>query len=113
MNKQRRKEIKALTPDIAKLDELAGDIRVALNAFAEASAEIIEEIERIKDAEQEYIDNLPENLQQSERAQDAEQAVSDLGEAMDLLDVSNIDWDTFDADDLLGKLDEAAGPQED
>ena len=62
MNNQRRKEIQAV------LDELA-----ALRS----------RVEDLQSEEQDYFDNMPENLQQSERGEKAEQAASRLEDAFD------------------------------
>ena len=42
-------------------------------------------LDNIKDEEQDYYDNIPENLQYSQRAEDSEEAISNLEEALDLL----------------------------
>ena len=60
MNKQRRKDIDALI---------------------QALEEIREQIQFVLEEEQEYLDNIPENLQNSERYETAETAVSELEEA--------------------------------
>jgi len=65
MNNQRRKEIKAV------LDELA-----ALRS----------RVEDLQNEEQDYFDNMPENLQQSERGEKAEQAASRLEDALTAFD---------------------------
>lgn len=65
MNKQRRK---LLQEQLDKLEEIR------------------EQIEFLKDEEQEYVDNMPDNLQGSERHESAEAMVSNLEEA-----VSNIE----------------------
>lgn len=65
MNNQRRKEIQAV------LDELA-----ALRS----------RVEDLQNGEQDYFDNMPENLQQSERGEKAEQAASRLEDALTAFD---------------------------
>lgn len=64
MNKSRRAEIDALNEQIAALIETA---------------------ETIRDDEQEYLDNIPENLLGSVRYDNAESAVDALDEAIDAL----------------------------
>lgn len=44
------------------------------------------ELQSILEEEQEYFDNIPENLQESERAQQSEKAISNLEEAISLLE---------------------------
>lgn len=65
MNKLRRKEI----------DKIINSLR-----------ELSSSIEFIKDEEQDYMDNMPENLMESERYYVAEEAVESLDSAYDLLD---------------------------
>jgi len=60
MNKYRRKDIEDL---IKKLESIQ------------------EEIKTITDEEQEYYDNIPENLQMSEKAENSQNAISDLEDA--------------------------------
>ena len=60
MNKARRKAIEEIEVQLYSLAERIGEIRVV---------------------EQDYIDNMPENLQSSERAKVAEIAVGSLDEA--------------------------------
>lgn len=107
MNNQRRKAIKALYPDVEALGPLAEAVKDAIEKFNAAAEDVAASIDGIKEEEQEYIDNLPENLQQSEKAQNAEQAVSDLEEAIGMFD--GVDFESFDKDDVIGKLDEVAG----
>jgi hypothetical protein len=40
----------------------------------------------VQEEEQEYLDNMPENLRYSERGEIAENAIDSLGEAIDYLD---------------------------
>ncbi len=65
MNKKRRKEIREL---INELEELK------------------EKIEIVLEEEQDYYDNMPENLQGSERGEIAESAISELEESLDNID---------------------------
>lgn len=65
MNKERRKEIEAL---IDELDDLKA------------------RIESVQSDEQDYFDNMPENLQSSERGEMAEEAIGNLDSALDSLD---------------------------
>lgn len=60
MNKQRRKDI---------------------DTIIQALEEIREQIQFVLEEEQEYLDNIPENLQNSERYETAETAVQELEEA--------------------------------
>lgn len=49
-------------------------------------SDISEELETIRDEEQEYIDNIPENLQSSERYEKAENALDNLDSAWNSID---------------------------
>ena len=60
MNKYRRKEIEDL---IKKLESIKEEIKIII------------------DEEQEYYDNIPENLQMSEKAENSQNAISDLEDA--------------------------------
>jgi 5,10-methenyltetrahydromethanopterin hydrogenase len=62
MNKQRRKEIERIIN--------------GLISWQDAIEEVLSE-------EQDYLDNMPENLQSSEKAEIAENAISNLEEALD------------------------------
>lgn len=117
MNNERRKAIKAIFDQIepAKnkatgetLSELADAIQQAIAAFNSAKADVKSSLEEIRDAEQEYLDNMPENMQQGEKFDIGTQAVSDLDEAIDMLEDTE-DFEGFDKDDIIGKLDEVAG----
>lgn len=61
MNNTRRKELQAI---IDKLEDLKGDL------------------ELLQEEEEEYRDNMPENLQGSERYEMAEEAISNIEEAV-------------------------------
>ena len=72
MNKARRKELMNLR---ARIEELQSEISY-----------IQETLCGLRDEEQEYVDNMPENLQGSERMEKAEEAVSNLEEAYTTLE---------------------------
>lgn len=55
--------------------------RAAIRAIAAKLKQLSEEIESIRDDEQDYFDNMPENLQGSERGEIAENAIDALDEA--------------------------------
>lgn len=64
MNKQRRTRIQEVVDQIGILRQ---------------------KLEELRDEEQDYMDNIPENLQQSDRHYAAEEAVSNLESAIDSL----------------------------
>ena len=59
--------------------------RKALEKIAETLNELYEELESLRDEEQDYMDNMPENLQGSERYEAAENAVGYMDDALDRL----------------------------
>ena len=80
MNKTRRKEL-------LEIIKLLSEVQDKDDLYA-----VINELESIKDDEQDYYDNIPENLQSSQRAEDSEAAIENLDEALDMLnDVYNMD----------------------
>ena len=75
MNKQRRKAIESAT----------GKIR-----------DLLAELETLRDEEEEeYRDNIPENLQGSERYEKADECVDELTEAIDTIESSLDDIDNI------------------
>ena len=88
MNKERRAAMSKLH---AELDELMGKV-----------GDIRDQIDTIKDEEQEYFDAMHENLQGGERGQAAEAAVDLLQTVYDSLDNA-----TTEISDAMSSLDEA------
>lgn len=60
--------------------------RKKLNTILEQLVEIHAALEKVKDEEQEYFDNIPENFQSSERYEKAENAVAALDDALSMFD---------------------------
>ena len=79
MNKQRRTEINAL-------GKLLLDVEGQLTAIREAA-------ESLRDEEQDYLDNMPENFQEGEKGQAAEEVISWMDEVVSALE--DIDIDTM------------------
>lgn len=67
--------------------------RKNLEEIASRIAELKEELEVLQSEEEDYRDNMPENLQGSERYERADAACDSLSEAVDYLDsaISNIE----------------------
>ena len=59
--------------------------RKELNQAVELLEEAQSIIESCRDEEQEYMDNMPENLQESEKYCAAEEAVNNMDEAYDVI----------------------------
>jgi hypothetical protein len=76
MNNQRRKDIQKLIVKLEDLEALKNEIQ--------------ETLEGIRDEEQEYYDNMPENLQGSDRGYAAEEAANNLTEALGRLEELDI-----------------------
>lgn len=72
MNKNRRKE---LMEWVRRAEE-----------WAAQGAELKDELENICSDEQDYFDNIPENLQGGQRAMDSEEAIDKMNEAIDSMD---------------------------
>lgn len=89
MNKARRKDIAKL---IDKIQSLQGDMEL-----------LLEELESIRDEEQEAFDNIPENMYGSERYEKAEMAVENLESAFDAFEEAK-----YAMDDIMSYLEEAA-----
>lgn len=79
MNIERRREIAKIADRITELNDLRDQIK--------------DDLETIRDEEQEYFDNMPESFQNADRGQLAQQAVNSLDEAIGLLD--DIDTDSM------------------
>lgn len=94
MNNERRKTINEICFEL-------GNINIDWG-FHDIKAKI----ESVKDEEEEYFDNMPENLQRSERGEASEQAKDELTEAIDKLD------ELIDAipllDEVMSHLDSAS-----
>lgn len=74
MNNERRKEIDRL---MERVNSLLADL-----------SEIKDSIESVRDEEQGYLDNMPENMADSERAEKSQAAIDALDEALSSLDDS-------------------------
>ena len=79
MNNQRRRQIREI---IQKITVLLCEVE-----------DVIEEIEAVESDEEEYRDNIPENLVNSERYERAEAAVDALSNARDSLESSRDSMD--------------------
>lgn len=79
MNNQRRKQLADLIGQLKALEPAVANLREALDA-------IKDNLETLKDEEQEAYDNLPESLRESERGEKAQYSVDKLDEAFNALD---------------------------
>lgn len=60
--------------------------RKQINDLKDRLQECLEDLEILRDEEQEYFDNMPEGLQNSERGMAAESAASNLSDACESLE---------------------------
>ena len=101
MNKARRKELSNIIRGLNTVQD-KDDLYSWINT-----------LDNIRDDEQDYYDNIPENLQYSQRAEDSEQAIEYLDEALDFLN-EVYDEDEFDKNNELiqqaiDKIEDAKG----
>ncbi len=99
MNKARRKELSEVIKGLGVIQD------------KDDLYSIINDLDNIKSDEEDYYDNIPENLQYSQKAEDSEQAIDNLEEALNLLN-EVYDEDEFDKDseliqEAIGKIEEA------
>lgn len=98
MNKSRRNELSKIIRRLNTMQDKEG------------LYDLIDELDTLKDEEQDYYNNIPENLQNSQRAQDSEQAIDNLEEALDLLNevynANEIDDDLIQQ--AIDKIEEAS-----
>lgn len=74
MNKERRQKIKAVIDKIGSIQQMI--------------IEISEELEQIRDDEQEAFDNMPEGIQESARGEKMQNAIEIIEDVMSELDLS-------------------------
>lgn len=77
MNKDRRNTINAL---YARLNTVQENLKLP-DGLLDELADIIQEIENVKDEEAEALSNLPESLQEGERGQAMQEAIDALEDA--------------------------------
>ena len=94
MNNKRRKEIAKL---IERIETIVDDAKTKLEA-------VKDDIDYLRDEEENAFDALPEGIQDSERGDEMQEAIENLSNACDTVDelIENID-----IDDLTSYLDEA------
>lgn len=113
MNNQRRKQIREIEARIEKDFKPSFEkLRAMLLDFETELTDLNSDIEGIKDEEQDYLDNLPENLRGGDKASASEEAVNALEEVInsisEALEQFGNDID-LDLDDCITKLNEARG----
>lgn len=86
MNKERRKQLQEAIEKINSMSDILEEIKSI--------------IESCRYDEEEYRDNMPENLQGSEKYEKAENAIGSLDEAYDALD-------DIDVDEIISSIEEA------
>lgn len=107
MNKERRKELNKLATALRELHDKVQDFSVMIDSEEKLVGDVLEDyktdINDIRDAEQEYYDNMPEGLQNGEKGEAASNAVSELEGAAESLEEA-----VTSLGEILEKLDDAA-----
>lgn len=104
MNKQRRK---ALGDLMDRIEKRLADVE-ALERDVESFAE---ELDTLRNEEQDAFDNKSERAQESETGQEAQAGLESLDEAHTALDDLHSALESFDlVGEVLGKIDNARGP---
>lgn len=103
MNNARRKQLKAIATELKALHDRLQEV-AAIDSQRE-------QLESVKEGEDEAFNNLSENLQNGERGEQMQQHVSDMEEAISLLeDFSNEMESTLESlTECADKLEEIAG----
>jgi len=101
MNNTRRKEIAAAVRDLHALTD-------AVTELAGKLSDIKDAVEQAKDDEQEYYDNMPENMQNGDKGETAAAAVSALEDAVSKLDDVLTALEGSDIEDAISSLEEAS-----
>ena len=102
MNADRRKKLNGLQ-DLLQ--------QTGLSAAMDNLKTIRDDLEGVRDEEQDAFDNLPEGLQAAERGQDMEAAIEALTEAFETLEglIDGFDFDLID--EAFSKIEDAKGMQ--
>ena len=100
MNKERRARLNGLQ-DLLQ--------QTGLSAAMDNLKTIRDDLEGVRDEEQDAFDNLPEGLQAAERGQDMEAAIEALTEAFETLEglIDGFDFDLID--EAFSKIEDAKG----
>ena len=91
MNKMRRKDLMGVIKELRACRD-NDDIYAVIN-----------HLENIRDDEESYYDNIPENLQSSQRAYDSEDAIDKMNDALDFLNKAYESNDDDKIKDLVRK----------
>lgn len=100
MNKARRTEIAKVITSIEELKASAATLAGQLS-------DIKDSIEQIRDDEQEYYDNMPDNMRDGDKGEAAQSAVNALEEAMSGVETMIAELDESKFSDIIGDLDES------
>jgi predicted nucleic acid-binding Zn-ribbon protein len=105
MNKQRRAKLNALQDRMTAA-------KAGVSALLAEIEEIGDDLETLRDEEQEAYDNLAESLQQGERGQDMEAAVTNIEDAMNTLESFRDGIDIEEIDTAFSYVEDAKGSAE-
>jgi hypothetical protein len=109
MNEARRKVLTGAAKELADLIK-----EIGTNDFGQWAGKlesIKADIEGVKDEEEEMLDNMSDNLKGGERGSRMQEVVSELEEALSIIDttidaLNDVDWVTS-LDDAMGKIEGA------
>ena len=104
MNKQRRKEIRTV---ISGLEEIKANISIDDEVIAEKLNDLCADVYSIMSDEEEYRDNMPENLQYSSKYESADEACDNLYNAID--EIENAAESVDDKDEVIKSINDAIG----
>ena len=117
MNTTQRKRIDAIMKEIdnsaaarGKIDAMIEELNERLSEYRALFDSVQEDIQTLRDEEQEKYDNLSDGLQQTEGGQDMEAAIQNLDAAIDACEeIAVIEYPeiTFDVDAIITALDDA------
>jgi len=108
MNKDQRDKIDALITEAKKLKEKLETTNKALDLYRDDVQGLVDQVDAIKDEEQEKIDALPENMANGDKAETMQNAVDTLETAKDALESmrDKLEMDLDDMDEAIGGLEE-------
>jgi len=93
-----------------KLEEVEHELEELLGEVQTEVQEWVDEINGIKEEEEEALDNMPDGLKEGEKGERAQAAIEAMGTAIDALEeIVNLSFDEVRDGEGLDKLDEAEG----
>lgn len=98
MNKERRKKIEAVCQQITEMTN-------KLSEWRDDSSAMKEELETLRDEEQEYLDAMPESLKSGEKADASETIINEMNELLEKVEaIADALEDLPDPEGVLNNL---------